>query len=225
MPLELVIFDLDGTLVDSSRDIANAINYAVAPYGGPPLTVQETITLVGEGISRLMEKVVERERLTAERDILVERFLEYYSAHLVDETTVYPGVQDTLDALKNYRKAVVSNKREHLSRAILEKLSLAQHLDIIVGSDTTEKRKPSPVPVYYVLEKTGISSRKAVMVGDSNYDIEAGRAAGVWTVGVTYGYKTVDFLRAADYIIERMTDLPAILSLIDHNGPGQGAVI
>lgn len=214
MSLELVIFDLDGTLIDSSRDITHAINYAVAPYGGRPLTVQETISLVGEGISRLMEKVVEKERLKTDTEALIKRFLDYYGAHLVDETTVYPGVQETLDLLKGYKKAVVSNKRETLSRAILEKLALAEHFDIIVGSDTTEKRKPSPVPIKYVIEKICINPQQAVMVGDSNYDIEAGSAAGAWTVGVTYGYKTVDFLRSADYIIERMSELPEVLSRI-----------
>lgn len=215
MPIELIIFDLDGTLVDSSRDIANAVNHAIAPYGARPLTVAETIGLIGEGITRLIEKVIAREQLDADRDTLISRFLEYYAEHLVDETTVYPGVRETLEQLAGCRKAVISNKREALSVKILEKLALAKYLDMIVGSDTTEERKPSPLPVRYVVEKFDIKSRDAVIVGDSNYDIEAGKAAGIRTVSVTYGYKTLDFLRGSDFIIESMFELPGILERME----------
>ncbi|MEW5745138.1 MAG: HAD-IA family hydrolase [Nitrospirota bacterium] len=215
MPIELIIFDLDGTLVDSSRDIANAVNHAIAPYGVQPLTVKETIGLIGEGVTRLMEKVIAKEHLNAGRDALVDRFLAYYAEHLVDETTVYPGVRETLEQLTGCRKAVISNKREALSVKILEKLALAKYLDIIVGSDTTEERKPSPLPILYVLDRFGINARDAVMVGDSNYDIEAGKAAGIRTVSVTYGYKTLDFLRGSDFIIESMFELPGILERME----------
>ena len=93
MSIKLVIFDLDGTLIDSSIDIANAINYAVEPYGVPPLTVQEVISLVGEGISTLMEKIILKEGIEAGRDLLTGRFVSYYSSHLTDNTTPYPGVR------------------------------------------------------------------------------------------------------------------------------------
>ncbi|MBZ0157490.1 MAG: HAD-IA family hydrolase [Alphaproteobacteria bacterium] len=210
MSLRLIIFDLDGTLIDSSPDIADAINYAIDPYGLPPISVEETIGLVGEGVSRLMEKLIEREGIPADKDLLVGRFLEYYSAHLVDKTMVYPGVRETLEQLAVYKKAVISNKRESLSGAILQKLGLAPYLDIVVGSDTTRERKPSPVPVLYVLSHLGVSPEEAVMVGDSNYDIEAGRAAGVRTVAVTYGYRPVSFLKGADFIIDSLSALPDI---------------
>lgn len=211
MPVKLIIFDLDGTIIDSSGDITDSINYAIEPYGAAPLTVRETISLVGEGISRLMEKVIEKEGMDADRDYLIKRFLEYYSGHLVDKTTVYPGVKEALEKLNGYKKALISNKRESLSSEILKTLELSKYFDLVVGSDTTPEKKPSPVPVQYTLSKFDVSPEEAVIVGDSNYDIEAGRAAGIKTIAVTYGYRTLDMLRAADFIIDRMDELTDVL--------------
>ncbi|MCL4536851.1 MAG: HAD-IA family hydrolase [Nitrospirae bacterium] len=207
MPIKLIIFDLDGTLIDSSIDIANAINYAIEPYGARPITVKETISLVGEGITRLIEKLIERESINADRNALTERFLEHYSAHLIDNTTIYPGVRETLQKLKDYKKAVISNKREALSTKILNDLGLLKYLDLVVGSDTTPERKPSPIPILHVLSKLNIRPEDAVIVGDSNFDIEAGKAAGIKTIAVTYGYRPLDLLKGADFIIDRMDEL------------------
>ncbi|MEW6740351.1 MAG: HAD family hydrolase [Nitrospirota bacterium] len=214
MPVKLIIFDLDGTLIDSSIDITNAINYAIEPYGVKPITIEETISLVGEGITRLMEKIVvshQPSAISLSRDLLVERFLDYYSAHLVDRTTVYPGVRETLERLKDYKKAVISNKREALSTKILNDLGLLKYLDLVVGSDTTPERKPSPIPILHVLSKLNIKPEDAVIVGDSNFDIEAGKAAGIKTIAVTYGYRPLDLLKGADFIINRMDKLLDIL--------------
>ncbi|MCL5062598.1 MAG: HAD-IA family hydrolase [Nitrospiraceae bacterium] len=207
MPIKLIIFDLDGTLIDSSIDIANAINYAIEPYGARPITVKETISLVGEGITRLIEKLIERESINADRNALTERFLEHYSAHLIDNTTIYPGVRETLQKLKDYKKAVISNKREALSTKILNDLGLLKYLDLVVGSDTTPERKPSPVPILHVLSRLNIKPEETVIVGDSNFDIEAGKAAGIKTIAVTYGYRPLDLLKGADFIIDRMDEL------------------
>ena len=210
-----MIFDLDGTLIESSIDITHAVNYAVEPYGVVPLTVPEVISLVGEGISRLMEKIVAKDAIEANPDVLIERFLDHYSAHLTDNTTLYPGVREVVSQLGAYRKAVISNKRESLSVRILEQLGLAEHMDMVVGSDTLKERKPSPLPVYHVLSAFGISPEEAVIVGDSNYDIEAGKSAGIKTVAVTYGYRPLDLLRGADFIIDSMTGLPGVLKMLN----------
>lgn len=215
MPIKLIIFDLDGTLVDSSIDITNAINYAIKPYGIQPLTVQETISLVGEGITRLMEKLIKSHesevRSNINKDILVERFLEHYSSHLIDNTTVYPMVRETLGKLNGYKKAVVSNKREALSLRILNDLGILKYLDLVVGSDTTSEKKPSPVPVFAVLSKLDVKPEEAVIVGDSNLDIEAGKAAGIKTVAVSYGYRPIELLKDADVIINKIDELINIL--------------
>ncbi len=213
MQIKLIIFDLDGTLVDTSGDITNALNYALKPYGRRDLTVEDTIKMVGEGITRLIEKLLENERIQM-RDTVIKRFLDYYSEHLVDFSTLYPHVRETLEKLNDYKKAVISNKREYLSTRLLDKLDLLKYFDLVVGSDTTSERKPSAIPVIYVFTKLGVNPDESIIVGDSNYDIEAGKKAGLKTVAVTYGYRERQYLIDADYIIDSMKDL---LTLLDTN--------
>jgi len=210
MPVRLVIFDLDGTLVDTSEDITSALNHAVTPFGIKGLSVEDVKKIVGEGITRLIEKVLGEEK-AASRDEAVRRFLDYYSAHLTDRSRPYPNVAGVLGRLEGFKKAVISNKRESLSRRLLEGLGLLKYMDLVVGSDTAPEKKPSPLPVLYVLEKLRVSPDEAVIVGDSNYDIEAGKGAGVRTVAVTYGYRPVELLRGADYMIDDLGELVALL--------------
>jgi len=215
--VKVVMFDLDGTLVDSSVDITNALNYAAGPYGVGKMTVEETIGLVGEGVTRLIEKVLGNERAAIVPEVL-DRFVGYYSEHLVDFTLPYSGVRETLELLGNYRKAVISNKRESLSRELLDKLGLAKYFDIILGSDSVKEKKPSPKPIMKVLEYFSLQPDEAVIVGDSNFDIDAGRAAGTKTIAVSYGFRDVGLLKEADFIIGDITELLRILAEIDSGG-------
>ena len=208
--IKVVMFDLDGTLVDSSVDITNALNYAAGPYGVGKMSVKETIGLVGEGLTRLIEKVLGNERAAVVPEVL-DRFVGYYSAHLVDVTLPYKGVRETLDRLGNYRKAVISNKRESLSKELLDKLGLAKYFDIVLGSDSVEEKKPSPRPIMKVLESFSLRPEEAVIVGDSNFDIDAGRAAGTKTIAVSYGFRDVGLLKGADFIIDNFAELVPVL--------------
>lgn len=226
MAIKLIIFDLDGTLIDSSIDITNAINYAIEPYKIEPLTPSQTISLIGEGITRLMEKIIENKSIAGnmssnieakqpiERDLLVNRFLTFYSEHLLDNTTIYPKVRETLQELKIYKKAVISNKRESLSVKLLKDLELIQYIDLVVGSDTTPERKPSPLPILHALSKLNIANNEAVIVGDSIFDIEAGKRANIKTIGVTYGYRPAKTLKNADFLIDSMDELQNVLLVI-----------
>ena len=216
MKIKLIIFDLDGTLVNSIADITNALNYAIEPYGFEQLTVERTTSLVGEGVTRLIEKLLGL-KAAALKDAVLKRFLDYYSEHLTDKTVPYPGVYETLEMLRNYRKAVISNKREDLSRRLLESLGLSGYFDIIWGSDSVSEKKPSPVPVLEMLKKVSCGPAEAIIVGDSNYDIEAGRSAGVRTVAVSYGYRHISLLKDADFIIDNMKDLIYKLDLLNAN--------
>ncbi len=210
MSIKLVIFDLDGTLIDSSVDITNALNYALEPYSLRKLTVEDSIKLIGEGINRLIEKIA-GDMGDAVVDSVTKRFLEHYTKHILDYTKEYPGVKETLEKLDKYKKAVISNKKENLSRMVLEGLGLLQYFDIIIGSDTTPERKPSPVPILKVLSELHINASDSVIVGDSNYDVDAGKAAGVKTIAVTYGYRPREVIAHADYLIDRMIDLVPLI--------------
>ena len=211
MATKLILFDLDGTLVDTVKDITNALNYALDAHGLKTLSVEKVKNLVGEGINRLIEKVLGKERMHL-KDAVVARFLDHYSEHLADNSTVYPYVRETLEKLTFYRKAVISNKREYLSTELLKKLDILKYFDLIIGSDTTSERKPSPMPVIYALSKFNAEPSEAVMVGDSSYDIEAGRRAGIMTIAVAYGYGERRYLLDADAVVDNFRDLCAFLT-------------
>jgi len=216
--IRLVIFDLDGTLIDSSKDIASALNHAVKPHGLGEVTVEETISLVGEGVARLIEKLVERRSPGLDLPSLIESFTDYYSAHLVDHTTAYEGTEKVLRALDGRKKAVITNKLESLSLKILEALDLLKYFDYVAGGDTGPEKKPSPVPILKVLSRFEILPEEALLVGDSIYDIEAGKSAGVRTVAALYGYGSPGFAQGADFSIGRTTDLLKIIRLLDGEG-------
>ncbi|MCX8026730.1 MAG: HAD-IA family hydrolase [Thermodesulfovibrionales bacterium] len=211
MTIDLIIFDLDGTLVDTAVDLCNAINHAIAPTQSKPVTVEETKMVVGEGITRLFEKIDISKGTGISKEEILNRFIQYYSQHLLDNTKPYPHVEETLKKLTHYKKAVVSNKREGMSRKILEGLGLSVFFDMIVGSDTIGIKKPSPEPLLYVINNLKSSNEKTVIVGDSNYDIEAGKAIGIKTIAVTYGFRPIEYLTKADFIIDSLEQLPDLL--------------
>lgn len=215
MSLRLIIFDLDGTLVDSSTDIANAVNYATGPYGLAALSVTETIGLIGEGLTRLIEKILGPGRMHLHTEVM-RRFLEHYEAHLADTTRAYPGVPETLGLLPGFRKAVVSNKRERFSQKLLAELGLLSCFDLVVGSDSVAGRKPSPLPLQHAMRVLGAGPAHTTIVGDSIYDIEAGKAAGIRTIAVTYGYHDRSRLLGADALIDDFRQLESLFS------PGRG---
>jgi phosphoglycolate phosphatase len=214
MSLKAIIFDLDGTLIDSSVDITNALNYAIEPYPLKRLTREDTVRLVGEGITRLIEKIAGDLDETGKADV-AQRFITHYTEHVADYTREYPEVRETLESLVKYGKAVISNKRESLSKLVLEELGLLRYFSLVIGSDTTTERKPSPVPVLKALAELQAEPCEAVMVGDSNFDVDAGKAAGVTTIAVTYGYRPRAVIAHADYLIDRMSDLLPLIEKMD----------
>ncbi|MCX5718083.1 MAG: HAD-IA family hydrolase [Nitrospirae bacterium] len=208
--LELIIFDLDGTLVDSGMDITNALNYAITPYGFKPLAVEDTIRIVGEGMTNLIEKILGDNNAPI-KDAVLTRFIKYYSEHLTDFTKPYPEVTKTLEILGRYKKAVISNKRESLSKKLLEQLGLIKFFDVVLGSDSVSEKKPSPAPVKKVLEILDIAPHRAIIVGDSDFDIQAGKGAGIVTVAVTCGFRDRESLSNADFLIDNMAQLLTLI--------------
>ncbi len=219
--LKLLIFDLDGTLVDTSKDITNAINYALEPFEIKPFSVEEIKTMVGSGITRLIESLIPPLKISQDsklqsnpKEEALERFFEHYSRHLLDNTTAYPLVKETLSKLGAYKKAVISNKRESLSKRVLEGVGLSGFFDIILGSDSVPEKKPSPVPILEILKRLGVSRDETVITGDSNFDVEAGKAAGIKTIAVTYGYRSREVLKDADYMIDSFEELLSVIKEI-----------
>jgi phosphoglycolate phosphatase len=216
MTIKLIMFDLDGTLVDTLQDITDSLNYALRPHGINRLTTADTMKMVGEGVGRLVEKALPVEKLHLKNDVM-NKFIDYYSRHLSDNSKEYPFVRETLENLTGFRKAIISNKREAPSKRLLEELGLSEYFDLIIGSDTAGKRKPSPEPVLYAVTRLGSNPEESIIVGDSNYDIEAGEKAGVKTVAVTYGYRPRESLLKADYIIDDIRELVPLVQKLDQN--------
>ncbi|KJU82922.1 phosphoglycolate phosphatase, bacterial [Candidatus Magnetobacterium bavaricum] len=211
MQVKLIIFDLDGTLVDSIADITQAVNYTMACFDLPGLTVEEVKQHVGEGVGNLLSKA-SGGRLVDRQGDMTELFVNYYLQHVMDYTRPYDKVIQTLETLSGYKKAVVSNKTEALSRELLCGLAMAQYFDLVTGSDTFTQRKPSPLPVLKTMDMLGASPQETLMVGDSSYDIEAGKGAGATTVAVAYGYRPIETLTEADFIINN--DIGELLPII-----------
>jgi phosphoglycolate phosphatase len=207
MPVKLIIFDLDGTLVDTSVDVSNALNYAIRPYTSLEVSVEETIALVGEGATALVGKLIAKMGIDIDPPALLRRFFDYYRTHITDHSAPYAGVEKTLRALSRQKKAVISNKLEALSIRLLEALDLLEYFDYVAGGDTHLQKKPSPVPIFNVLSRFDTLPSDALFVGDSIYDMAASRAAHVKSVAALYGYGSPGFSDGADYSIERIEEL------------------
>jgi phosphoglycolate phosphatase len=211
MSLQLILFDLDGTLVDSATDIANAFNYAIEQHGIPPVSRTEIEAMLGEGMALIMKKFDEWKELGVDPAVIRKHFREYYLAHIAVYSSPYPGVEDTLQRLKDFKKAVVSNKLEVFTVKTLRQLHLLRYFDLVVGGDSGPERKPSPQAILSVLIKLGVSADATLMVGDTAYDIEAGRGAGVRTVAAMYGYGSAGFADGADFT---MNTFPELINIV-----------
>lgn len=215
-----VLFDLDGTLVDSAADLHALINAVLREEGHPGLDLPVIISMTGDGVAILVERAFRMREagLSAARLAkLVRRFVARYESEPVRLTRPYPGVGETLAMLRSqgYRLAVCTNKLERLARAVLTRLDLAPLFDAIVGSDSVATRKPDPASLHEAMRRMRTTVRSTIMVGDSDADAGAARGAGIPLVLATYGYsgRSSAGLRA-DAFIDRFCDLPkAIESL------------
>jgi phosphoglycolate phosphatase len=213
MAIRLIIIDLDGTLADTAADTADALNEALLPFKAPSFSVEEAKAAMGGGEDRIMERLFKETGL----DWLSfrNRFAAAYAARLTARTRLYPGVIDTLKKLSSLRKVVMSNKREALTVKILDHFGILPYFDAIVGGDSGGGRKPSPGPILEILSQFQEKPEKTIMVGDCIYDIEAGHAAGIRTVAVTYGYGVDDFARKADFVIDAF---PQLVDIVEGSG-------
>lgn len=192
-----LLFDLDGTLVDSGDDLAAAVNHALRYDGLPELRCEQVVQMLGDGASVLVERAYAHHGAERPPDAL-ERFRAYYRAHCLDATRPYPGVMEMLRRLAPERAvAVATNKPTAFARQIVEGLGLDSVVDAVVGPESAEAPKPSPGMLRAALETLGHEPGDAVMIGDSPSDVEAGRRAGTATIAVLWGYRDRELLAAS----------------------------
>ncbi|OGU05549.1 MAG: HAD family hydrolase [Geobacteraceae bacterium GWC2_58_44] len=210
-PTKLLIFDLDGTLIDSLPDLIDATNQMRQSFQLAPLGPEEVRRLVGQGARSLVARALPN----ASPDQVEEGlgiFLNYNLAHIADKTRLYPGVLETLQAIEGegIPLCVLSNKDVALCREVLSRLGIAQFFATVFGADSLPFRKPSPEPVLALVREFQVAARECVLVGDSINDVAAGEGAGVVTVGCSYGYGASSELATADYLV---ADFPSLLEL------------
>ena len=208
--MDLLIFDLDGTLVDSKLDLAQAVNATRSHMGMSPLDNERVYSYVGNGAPVLIRRAMGAQATEPEVQEALEFFLEYYREHYLDYTTLYPGVREALDRLRaaGKRMAVLTNKPVRISRAILEGLGVAGHFFQIYGGNSFDLKKPAPVGVAALIKETGIPADRCLMIGDSSVDIQTARNAGVASCGVTYGFQPETLADPApDRLVDRLEEL------------------
>ena len=193
----LIVYDLDGTLVDTLADIAASANHALQALHAPPVDPAQMRGYVGRGVHDLMQQCLKTH--DARRiDEGVTIFRTHYAHHLVDRSRLYPGARELLEQFRSRQQAVITNKPDPFSRQILEALGVAGYfLDIIAGGDRYP-HKPDPASLLALMEHTRTTPEQAVFIGDSPIDIETGKRAGVSTLVVTHGFVEEAVLRAAE---------------------------
>lgn len=207
-PVSLLIFDLDGTLINSKKDLALSVNLTFRDLGLPEKPLEEIYGYVGNGVRRLIF-----DSLGSADPTLVEQSLQifegHYLKHLLDETDLYPGMEEVLIHFRGKKKAVVTNKPLLYTTRIIEGLGARPHFDLILGSEPIVNLKPHPEMILRALDRLKVPPSEAVMIGDSINDVQAARAAGIKSCGIGYGICDPGLVRSAepDFFAETVGDL------------------
>lgn len=191
---EVILFDLDGTLCDTSADLGNALNQILISQNQSTLPLSQIRTWIHGGSRTLLEGGLGITPSDPHYEEVRQQFLDYYEQHLNDETALFPGVAAVLEQIEAHqlRWGVVTNKPEYLARQLLQKLDLISRCCCLVGGDTTHQRKPLPGPLLHACGQAGVHPERCVYVGDTEGDILAARASGMSSIAVTYGYHPAD---------------------------------
>jgi phosphoglycolate phosphatase len=214
-PVRTVVFDLDGTLVDTAPDLINALNFVLGREGLPAIPLATARNMIGAGARRMIERGLEAEdRAASVADItrLTADFVDHYAAHIADLSRPFEGLEAALDRLAadGYRFAVCTNKLEWLSKLLLDRLGLSPRFAAICGADTFGVSKPDPAILQQTVARAGGELASAVMVGDAGPDVGVARRAGIPVIGVASGYTEIPIAELKpDRLINHMRELPA----------------
>jgi phosphoglycolate phosphatase len=215
-----VLFDLDGTLLDTADGIAAALNRALGERQLGPLSAAQVRLLIGRGAAELVRRACAQLGVgdaDAEAEIL-QRFYVHYAEICRDgaQAPKYPGADESLGSLRRdrHRLGVVTNKQQQMSVDLLSRAGMLETFDVVVGGDTCARRKPDPDPLYFACERLGVTAAQTLMVGDSRNDVSAARAAGMRVVCVTYGYNEGHDARTleCDALVDSLAEVPALLA-------------
>jgi phosphoglycolate phosphatase len=210
----LFLFDLDGTLIDSRADISRSLNFALARLGLPVIPEASISSFVGEGVRVLVHRALRQSMQQEPTEEWIRRatdsYLAEYEIHMFDSTGLMPGAREALDALDWGTFVLITNKIEKFSRSLLAALGIGDRFQLVLGGDSLPQRKPDPTPLRYAMEICGIPAGESVMIGDSAFDVRAGKAAGTLTCGVAGGFGSREDLvnEDCDIIVDSMSELP-----------------
>jgi phosphoglycolate phosphatase len=216
--IKLLIFDLDGTLIDSRLDLVHAVNAMLRHFKRSELPSDVIASYVGDGAPMLVRRALGDPKDEHFAKSALEFFLTYYRAHKLDNTHVYAGIEESLAAIENAngirrKMAVLSNKPVNPSRAILEALGLAEYFVHVYGGNSFPTKKPDPLGARTLLEQTRTRAEEALMIGDSSVDVITGRNAGMWTCGVTYGFAPHTLCEAPpDVVVDKPQELAKLFA-------------
>ena len=205
--MNLLIFDLDGTLVDSRLDIANAVNAMLVHLGRSELSNERVYQYVGNGAPVLVRRALGDDATDEVRRAGLAYFMDYYAAHDLDCTTLYPGVRESLDRFRaaGKRMGVLTNKPSAMTSHILAGLGIAGYFFRAFGGDSFERKKPDPMGAEALMREAGVDRAQTIMVGDSGVDVATARNAGIACCGVTYGFQPESLKDPApDLLVDRM---------------------
>ncbi|MBM3773529.1 MAG: HAD-IA family hydrolase [Acidobacteria bacterium] len=208
--MDLIIFDLDGTLIDSRQDLVNAVNATRGHAGLASINEGTVSSYVGSGAPVLVRRVLGSEASEDQVEEGLEFFLEYYRDHMLDNTVLYPGVAGGLEALlaAGRQMAVLTNKPVRISKAILEGLGIARHFRQVYGGNSFDHKKPHPVGIRTLMAECAVAAERTLMVGDSSVDVLTARNAGVRSCGVTWGFQPETlFEHPPDILVDRMEQI------------------
>jgi phosphoglycolate phosphatase len=205
------VFDLDGTLIDSKLDLVNSVNFMLLEMQREVLPLATVASYIGHGAPRLVADALGPEASEADRKSGLEIFLAHYAEHSLDATRAYPGVVEGLQSLQDRPMAVLTNKPAKMSVEILEALGLLKYFRAVYGGDTFEKKKPDPAGALAILKNLGADPRESAMVGDSDVDIKTARNAGMFAIGVNYGFGQHDRqAQPADLYVDSLQEIAAL---------------